>query len=194
VKAFISFLDVEVVKAQANPRLRWGVWLIVCLVLSWVSLVWSDWNRALYEELRGVEIRLDSLSEMEEEEVWQQRLTDIDLLTSSVKARLWRAATTGLAQARIQTELNHLIERDESTKLAVRMGTPQTDESLSELHVIKVQVGCNLRPQQLLTTLANIESNSKLLVIERLKLTDRGQRWNVDMVLAVYVLIPGQAT
>ena len=172
---------------STNTRLRVGVWVIAVLVLAWLSLVWSDWNLALYENNRARLVQLESLSDIESEQTWESRHRSIVQLSDERRAQLWQAATAGLAQAKLQTRLDQLALRDDYTSVSIRSGVPQALDSLDGVYEMRVSLGCNLTPQQLMMTLAAIESHEKLLVIDRVKLTKQDQRWNVELILSAYI-------
>lgn len=172
---------------DTNPRLRLGVWLIAVLVFTWLSLVWSDWNLALYENNRARLVQLESLSDIESEEAWESRRRDVAQLSRELRQQLWQAGTTGLAQAKLQTGIDRLVVREDWTSVSIRSGTPQAVDGLDGVYEMRVRLGCRLTPQQLMTTLAAIENHEKLLVIERLKLAKQDQLWNVELILSAYV-------
>lgn len=172
---------------DTNPRLRLGVWLIAVLVFTWLSLVWSDWNLALYENNRARLVQLESLSDIESEEAWESRRRDVAQLSRELRQQLWQAGTTGLAQAKLQTGIDRLVVREDWTSVSIRSGTPQAVDGLDGVYEMRVRLGCRLTPPQLMTTLAAIENHEKLLVIERLKLAKQDQLWNVELILSAYV-------
>ena len=172
---------------QDNVRLRFGILMILVLVLTWVSLVWADINQALYEDVKYKEAELLALGELEAEAVWQQRLAETGNVEQALRGQLWSAASAGLVQARIQAAIDQAIRRDEGIRQVVNVGVPQPVDEVPGVSRLRLRVGTSLTPAQLMEALANLEGSPNKLWIERLELRRTGLRWNVELMLAAYL-------
>lgn len=170
---------------KSNQRLRVGVWLIGLLLLSWLSLLWSDYNSVGMAELKRVQRDRAALADIESVEVWKARLAEMQARQADAGALLGRAATESLAMARLQSQLNQLIVKDPFITLSVRIGTPQLLESI-DVHRIRAKVRVNLTAEQLLQTLQGLQASKQLLDTEQLELNFVKNRWVVDMTVAAY--------
>ena len=171
---------------KENFRLRLGVWMILVILLTWVSLVWSDANRAMYDTTRVLEREWLSLSEMESAGVWQSRLQEMEQAAASESAKIWSADSAGLAQAKVQATLGSLLLRDEFVNQSIKAGIPQPLPDLDGVYRLRVRVGTSFTPQQLRDSLLRLSRQVPHLEVDQLELRRNGVRWNAELVLSAY--------
>ena len=180
--------DIESLKAElaANTRLRLGVWFIGLLVLTWVSLVWSDFNLAQYKTVRQQAIEIAALSDMEPAEIWSGRVSQARARVDALEVSLMQADTDGLAQARFQSELARLMVLDAQSRQTIKVGSLQPMEELEDVSRVRARVAANLTARQLLQSIEQLESATSLMEIERLTVKKSGTRWNLELFVAAY--------
>ncbi len=190
----MNLRDINVNELRAeiadNSRLRGGLWLILFLVATWVSLVWSDFNLDLYKSTRNLERDLISLQEMEPVTVWNERASAAESRLASYQKSIWRADTPGLAAAQLQAELNTLVSKDDKSSLLIKVAVPQKLEGYPNLFRIRASIGANLFADQLVKTMGNIELNQLRLNVEQLGLKKSGTRWSMALIVTAYFEIP----
>ena len=188
-------LSAETIKTewQENPRLRLGVMAILVLFLSWVSLVWSDFNLEQYKQLRSLEREKISLQEIESGEVWQQRVADASSRLARLEKRVWQAETDGLAMAMLQSEIRRLLVIDDFATSSIKVGTPQPVEDMNEILRVRARVGLSVTPEQLMQSLTRVQNSDKRIFVEQLSLKKVRGRWSVQLMVAAYFSVPGDA-
>lgn len=175
-----------------NFRLRVGLWLIVVLFLSWLSLVWSDFNAGQYASIKNLERNQRALVDIESVEVWRERVNLEEDRVKRIEQTLWKASSDGLAKARLQAGLDELIVKDDFVKKSVKVGTPQPLDAVS-VNRIRARVRVNVTPDQLVQTMTNIASYPQKLVVEELELNFRNGRWVVDLTVAAFFIYAEEA-
>lgn len=60
---------------QANPRLQWGAWVIIIILLFWVNLLCQEQRQQLSEQLQELSWQQQDQQSLLQGESWQQRLT-----------------------------------------------------------------------------------------------------------------------
>lgn len=173
---------------QQNLRFRVGVWFSIVLFLTWMSLVWSDVNRELFEQQRALNRNLQSLAQIEPAEVWQGRIEKLAEQNQRQLQDLWEANSDGLAQAKVQAALTELVLNDDNINKTIKAGVPQPLDELEDVRQLRVRVATSLTSTQLRDTLKQIEGHPKLLVIDRIDLRRNGLRWNVELVISAFYL------
>lgn len=173
-----------------NPRLRAGLWMIVLIILVWVSLVWSDYNSGRYKIVRDLERDLSSLYEIESAAVWRARLIQADESVRILRQKIDKAETPGLAMAKLQNALTKLAEESLGVRVDIEVGRPQYLEKISASRV-RARVKVSLTPAALITFLTNLEAEQQMMSIEQLTMVFNKRRWAIDTTVVRYFAIEG---
>ena len=101
-----------------NPRLRWGVLLIIGIFWLYGVLVLRDDLQEKTLQQRSVVQSISRLRAQLAQTEWAARLTPARVLAVQLEGKLWQAPTSGLAQAAFQDWLN-------ATLLKAGVASPQ---------------------------------------------------------------------
>ena len=173
----------------ANTRLRWGVWLILGLVLGHVILVQSDRlaavridHRAAIERLRKAEAVLEqrgipALLEAERE------------AHRKIRSMYWQAKTEGLAEAKLQAALGAALNRLGLTNIQFRSGSIRSVPDLPGVWRVQLRLDARFRPGLELRIVNALAAHSKMLFVDRLDLRGRtqGQSYLLLIVSSYFV-------
>lgn len=177
----------------ANARLRWGVRLILGLLIGYVILLQSE---------RLAAVRHDHDAEIERlrkaESLLEQQHA-FDLLAAErenhrkIKSMFWQAETEGLAQAKLQTALAQLFGNLGLIDIHFRSGSGQPVPDLPEVWRIQVRMDTNYRPGLELRILHALATHPKKLIVDRLDLKRHNQN-EAYLVLIVSSYFVGMTT
>lgn len=103
---FDQLLSPLLSQLRANPRLRWGLWTIAAILWLYGILLLRDIMQESADQYESALGRVAALQAKGAEKAWLERSEQARLLRVELEARLWRAATPGLAQAGFQDSLN----------------------------------------------------------------------------------------
>ncbi|HDX8348243.1 GspMb/PilO family protein [Aeromonas veronii] len=109
---------------QANPRLQWGAWLIIIILLFWVNLLCQEQRQQLSEQLQELSWQQQDQQSLLQGESWQQRLTQARAANKALDKYFGMAPNEALARAEVQSRVSALF-----TRFAV--GQPQVEVSKS---------------------------------------------------------------
>lgn len=186
-------LSVENVRAEIadNFRLRIGLWSVLGIFLVWVSLVWSDVNAMLYQSIKEQQQVYVRLQDIEGEDIWQGRLSEVQAKVSQLETKLWSADSEGLAKAKIQSELATLTKPSGVEKQVIKVGSPQLLEDFQGVSRVRARVGVTLQSDELHTLLNNLDSSEKLLVVDQLNFKLIGGKWNIELMVSAFFKADG---
>jgi hypothetical protein len=176
-----------------NPRLRWGVLMIIGIFWLYGVLVLRDDLQEQTLQQRTVVQSIARLRVQLTQTQWMARLTPAKVLSVQLEGKLWQAPTSGLAQAAFQDWLN-------ATLLKAAIANPQisvtvVDDALSgpntnsaasasgpnpdpgavantptDLWKIKAKVNFELGTAVASDVMARIESHEKQIVVGALNI------------------------
>jgi hypothetical protein len=186
-------LSVENVRAEIadNFRLRIGLWSVLGIFLVWVSLVWSDVNAMLYQSIKEQQQVYVRLQDIEGEDIWQGRLSEVQAKVSQLETKLWSADSEGLAKAKIQSELATLTKPSGVEKQVIKVGSPQLLEDFQGVSRVRARVGVTLQSDELHTLLNNLDSSEKLLVVDQLNFKFIRGKWNIELMVSAFFKADG---
>ena len=159
----------------ANARLRWGVRLILGLLIGYVILLQSE---------RLAAVRQDHDAEIErlnKAETLLEQQSAFDLLAAEreshrkIKSMFWQAETEGLARAKLQAALAQLFGNFGLTNIHFRSGSGQPVPDLPGIWRIQVRMDTNYRPGLELRILHALATHPKKLIVDRLDLKRHNQ-------------------
>lgn len=101
---------IDWLRDQTTERTVLGAKVLLILLAVWLYLDLSD--RAAQSRLaaRNAERRAEALTGLDAEAVWTERAARTDTLLTQWRGTLWRAETSGIAAARIQSALETMAE------------------------------------------------------------------------------------
>lgn len=178
---------------RGNLRLRGGVWLSLAIGLIYLSLALSDlktaWTGAYSEET----LQLQKIRALSGQTVWLTREKAAKTLREALDAEIPEAGTAGLAQAAFQTKLREMTEKY-GNAVRLQVSPANRDTAAEGVWRVPASLDGELGLNQIQQLLNDLESQSSLITIESLTLTNRDKaRFNVA-VQAYYRLPTGEAS
>lgn len=161
-----------------NPRLRWGVALIIGISWLYAVLLLRDSLQEQTQQHRTVAQAITRLRAQLAQPEWAARVTPAKVQAVQLEGKLWQAATPGLAQAAFQDWLNAELLKVGVNKSqisvtvleeAVANSPNQTAEAgvatPADLWKIKAKLGFEATPANLMDFLNRIEIHEKQIVV-----------------------------
>ena len=156
-----------------NARLRWGVWLILGIVLFYCVLVRSERVVAVHEEYTAEAERLMKAEALLERRDWPELLEAERKTHRELTAVFWQAETEGLAQAKLQAALNGMVEGLRLLGAQVRPGLSRSVPDLPGIWRVQIRLDAQYRPGVELRLLHAVATYSKKLIVDHLDLYRR---------------------
>ena len=170
-----------------NARLRWGVWLILGIVLLYCVLVQSDRVAAVHDEYAAEADRLAKAEILLQRQDWPELLEAERKTHRALKAVFWEAKTEGLAQAKLQGALTGAVEGLALRKPRIRSGMSQPVPDLPGIWRVQTRLDATYRPGVELQVLHALATHPKKLIVDRLELRQRGrQNSSLKLILSAY--------
>ena len=205
-----------------NPRLRWGVLLIIGIFWLYGVLVLRDDLQEKTQQQRALVQSIARLRGQLLQTEWATRLTPAKVLAVQLEGKLWQAPTSGLAQAAFQDWLNATLLKSSITNAQISVtvvddalsgpntavanstnstnsaGTPNSDlggatSTPTDLWKIKAKVSFELGPAVASEVMARIESNEKQVVVGALNVRKEPSP-RVEMELFAFFQKPSKAS
>ena len=170
-----------------NARLRWGVWLILGIVLLYWVLVQSDRVAAVHDEYTAEADRLAKAEILLQRQDWPELLEAERKTHRALKAAFWEAKTEGLAQAKLQGALTGVVEGLALRKPRIRSGVSQPVPDLPGIWRVQARLDAAYRQGVELQVLHALATHPKKLIVDRLELRRRGrQNSSLKLILSAY--------
>ena len=170
-----------------NARLRWGVWLILGIVLLYCVLVQSDRVAAVHDEYAAEADRLAKADTLLQRQDWPELLEAERKTHRALKAVFWEAKTDGLAQAKLQGALTGAVEGLALRKPRIRSGVSQPVPDLPGIWRVQTRIDATYRPGVELQMLHALATHPKKLIVDRLDLRRRSRQDSyLTLILSAY--------
>ena len=170
-----------------NARLRWGVWLILGIVLLYCVLVQSDRVAAVHDEYAAEADRLAKAEILLQRQDWPELLEAERKTHRALKAVFWEAKTEGLAQAKLQGALTGAVEGLALRKPRIRSGVSQPVPDLPGIWRVQTRLDAAYRPGVELQVLHALATHPKKLIVDRLELRQRSRQDSyLTLILSAY--------
>jgi hypothetical protein len=174
-------LDKFISQLRDNPRLRWGVALIIGIFWLYGVLVLRETLQAEEQQLRVATNATARLRAQLAQPEWASRVIAAKTMSVQLEGKLWQAPTSGLAQAAFQDWLNSTMSIAGAThtqitvtvidELTANTSNQQHDPGSttpSDLWKIKAVLGFDYSVPVLLEFLNRIENNEHQIIVESL--------------------------
>ena len=156
-----------------NARLRWGVWLILGIVLFYGVLSRSERAAAVHEEFAAEAGRLTRAESLLERRDWPDLLEAERNAHRELTAAFWQAETEGLAQAKLQAALAEIVGDLRLLDLHVRSGLSRSVPDLPGIWRVQIRLDAQYRPGVELKLLHAVATHPRKLVVDHLDLYRR---------------------
>lgn len=167
-----------------NPRLRWGLILILGIFWLYVVLLMRE---SLQEESQRHDAAVQAIERISAQLAqpeWIKRVTPAKVMAVQLEGMLWQAPTSGLAQAAFQDWLNVALAQLGATRPQVTVtvveervagATDQSQDSTAatptDLWEIKAKLNFEFNPAAVMSFLDHIENNPRQIVVETFKVS-----------------------
>ena len=170
-----------------NARLRWGVWLVLGILLFYCILVQSDRVAAVHDEYAAETGNLAKAETLLRRRDWPERLEAERSTHRALTGTFWQAETEGLAQAKLQAALAGMIEGLDLGNLRMRSGVSQPAPNLPGIWRVQTRLDAVYRTGVELRVLHAVATHPKKLVVDRLDLSRRDrQDSRLTLILSAY--------
>ena len=166
-----------------NPRLRWGIALIIGIAWLYAVLLLRDSLQEQTQQHRSAAQNITRLRVQLAQPEWAERVAPAKVMAVQLEGKLWQAATPGLAQAALQDWLNAELLKVGINKpqinVTVLEETPVNNPSPNQetgaatpadLWKIKAKLSFETTPASLMDFLSQIELYEKQVVVGGLTL------------------------
>jgi hypothetical protein len=178
--------DNFITQLRTNPRLRWGLALIVGIFWLYALLLMRDSLQEQTQQHRTTAQSVARLRAQLAQPEWTARVTPAKVMAVQLEGKLWQAPTPGLAQAAFQDWLNTTLMKAGVSKPQITVTvledappnapTQSKDASTSatsgtaprapsDLWKIKAKLGFDAPAAVLMTFLNSIEDHEKQIIV-----------------------------
>jgi len=172
---------------RQNQRLRLAVWLMVGILLLYVSLLVSDWRTAVQEDYRRTAERLSRLEALTKQSEWTTRADASRALCVQLEGGLWKAEGRGMALAALQNWIYGLLKGSALDDSRVSVEPAIDVPGVEHVWQVAVRVEGALHMQKLAVLLHQIETHPQMTEIDGLEIT-AGTQGRFALVLKAYFL------
>ncbi len=183
----------QVAEIKENHRLRMGIWGILFTSLLYACLVMSDLVTEQKNEFAQSSEQLMRLKALQSKNPWAERLKSEVALSERLKAKLWQAETTGLAQAKLQSEIQELTKESGLRNVRLKLGSVQEVADAKGVWRVQIEINAKFNAESVEQLMIDLESLKNSVVVESFFIAaKRGDRINL-LLSAYFADIKGQA-
>lgn len=173
-----------------QPRLRWGLWLILGILWLNLDLTLQELTTDRAARYQNTERELARTKVLAAQSEWLERVEAARLARIAVEETLWQAGTPGLAQAQFQDWLNRQLTAAGVTRLSMDASiyTPRQESSATmpdDLWRVMVKTQFDFTPQTLTEALRRLAVNNQRIVVDSLVVRQQPTP-RVEMQLSAY--------
>ena len=180
---------------RSNPRLRYGVYMIIAIMWGYGILVLRDTVTAKREAWIAAEARIARARSLANSGDWVNRASEVKAAMGDFGSLLWKEGSLGLAQAAVQESVNRTLASAGLTarQIKVTVSDAPLAAEMNEIVPIRARVVVDFRPPLVNAWLAalarDVSEKRPAIVIESLSI--RGAPAPVaDIELVAYALRP----
>lgn len=153
---------------RANPRLGWGIWCLLLILLLYVNLVMRDNRELLTLDLQSLQQRAAELnmnaappnsadSAQENPQDWLSRLSEAKAALAEQDVFFGDADNEALARADVQANVNSLLVASGLERSRIEVSAAPAIHPATGLIPLQLKVSGQARGEQLLTLLGGLE-------------------------------------
>lgn len=172
---------------RQNPRLRLGMWLMLGILLLYVSLVLSDRRKAIEQDYRRTVGRLGQLEALTKQSEWTERADAARTLCVQLESKLWKAEGRGMALAAIQNWIYGLLKLAGMDEPRVSVEPAANVAGVENVWQVAVRVEGLFDAQKMTTLLHEIETHSLVTEIDDLEIAS-GPQGRFSLVIKAYFM------
>ena len=167
-----------------KPSLRLGAWVVVAIVLVNALLVQAERLAAAREAHADEVARLAGMNSAFQRDDWDELLEKARAGDRAWEGWLWRADTTGHAQAQLQQTLTALATQHGFQKPRIQPGLTQPARGLPDVLRVQARLTGGYEGAGALEVLLAVAESEKKLVVDRLAMRRDGRQFT--LLLSAY--------
>ena len=141
----------------SNPRLGWGVWCVLLILLLYINLVLKDSRIELGQDLQILQQRAVELGDLSQQNDWPERLEAATAALAEQSTFFGEAENEALARADVQAKVNSLLVASGLERSRIEVSAAPTAAANSDLIALQLRISGEARGEQLLTLLGGLE-------------------------------------
>lgn len=185
------------IQVRSNPRLRWGLWVIIGILWLYTILILRDVLQDKQDEYHGIIQSVSHLNAQLAQPEWISRVVSAKSMAVQMESRLWQAPTSGLAQAAFQDWLKATLAQvglnQPILTVTVLEGTTSPGAVAAspivsvptDLWKVRATLSFEFNPENFTTLMNRIEFGEKLVSIDTISIRKEPAP-RVDMQLTAY--------
>jgi len=176
-------------EVRGSLRLRLGVFLVVAILLVWVSLVLGDLRKGWHQELDLTHFELIDMQNIEDKSFWQIKLDQQVNLARQTGTSIWQGRSPSQIAASLQSTLYGMAAEHNILAPEIRTSTHERIFRDQELFRVKASIKGYYRGNDVVVLLNDIETHSPAIAVEAISIkTTPRERVNnrFDLILVVY--------
>jgi len=153
---------------RQNPRLRFGLILIACILLGYGLLLLHDQQAELQAQYQQHANKLQKLQKLTQQTQWQARA---DLATNQrlqLEQHLWIAESPGLAQADFQSWLDKAIKKAKIKRTNLKVDEAVTLPGKPKLWKVSARLNAFFKADALEQLLLDIAQHPQWIIVDQL--------------------------
>ena len=170
-------------EVRRNSRLRYGLWLLLALLLVNLLLAQHGRFQQAIGEKRRVEEQL-MRTQFALNVDWQARLEAEQQVMDQFQPYLWQGESSGVIQANLQEEITEILDAVEVRSYRVRVGSVRPVKGAPGLWRLDVSAGGRFKRSNVPRLLSLLEQMEKKVMVQNLTIS--AARMNV--LVSAYVV------
>ena len=167
-----------------NLRLRFGVWLILAIVLLYTILLQNERLQGAHAAYATEAARQQRTTAMLARDDWPQLLQAERENYRQFENLMWQAESEGLAQAQLQRELMKMSQDAGLDEVRVHSGTIESVPDVPGVWRVQANVLGDYRAGAELRMLHAVATHPRKLLVDRLEITQSNRR--LTLLLSAY--------
>jgi hypothetical protein len=191
-------LDNVFKELRNNPRLRWGMWLVVGIFWLYAVILLGETLQDRQQQYGAAAQSVSRLQAQLAQPEWMSRVESVKTMAVQLEGRLWQAPTSGLAQAAFQDWLNAALAKAGAVSPVItvtvideidteRITSAQNLDTTTppDLWKITAKLGFGFEASTLLDFLNQIESYDREIVVSSITVRKEPSA-HIEMELNAY--------
>lgn len=171
---------------EASPWLKWAILGVILLGALFIVQGLHGVRIQQQKQTIETELNLQRTMSLKGQDVWLEREKTTLQLHKAILAQLPEVATTGMAQAAMQTWMRSLTAAFDSThNVTLRVNSSAPAAGVSEVLRVNATISGAFSPRQTINLLRQIESSPNLVTVETINLQSN-ERSTLNITLNAY--------
>jgi len=153
---------------QQNPRFRLGGWIILFIMLAYLLMLLSDWEKGFSTEYRESADRLERLELLARQKEWIERADAAKAISVQMEGRFWKTTSRGLAQAQVQSWLDNLLKNKDIQDARTQVEPVREMTEYEGIWQVAFRIEAAFEPRKLAELLRTAEGSEQIVTVEQL--------------------------